>query len=262
VTSVSIPTHTSASEPSPGQGRAAAAPSERARGIGPVVLILPICALLVFALWRQAGGGATVARSSTERPPSARGERVVDGWAGSFTVPGAAPFVVEARLAPLHAVPERQAFDAAALARRLDLPQGEPWRLTLTARTNAALGQVEGAPVDAPRPAPLPLSGLALSGFQELAERGSGPGSDPLRTLVAPPDGGLGPGQRVDLLYWRPLPSGAVADGAGEPSACTLSAALVDTTLQVVLTPTRLAEPDTSASLARLPKTLREERGR
>jgi hypothetical protein len=249
--------------PDPWQGPASPAPALRGPGVGPLVLLVPIFALLAFTLWRQAGGGTVVEQpTSTERPPSERGERVVDGWAGSFTVPGAAPFVVEARLTPLHAVPERQAFDAAALAERLGLPEGEPWRLALTARADAVADPEPSSPADMPGPTALPLAALALSGFRVLTGSGDGPQLDPLRALLAPPRGGLAPGQRVDLMFWRPAPTEARSATASEPSACTLSVVLADTALEVALTPTRLAEPGTSASLARLPKPSREERSR
>lgn len=263
MTPVSIPTPHIAPQPGQRSGHAPLAAPRPGRGVGPFALLLPIFALLAVTLWRQAGGGAFVGQpNSTEPPPTERGERVVDGWAGSFTVPGDAPFVVDARLAPLHAVPERQAFDAAALAGRLGLPEGEPWRLALTARADAVLGHGADAPTDAQRPVPLPLDGLALSGFQGLTGSAEGPPLDPLRTLLSAPRAGLAPGQRIDLLFWRPRLASGRSDGAAEPTACTLSAAVGDTSLEVVLTPTRLAEPGTSASLARLPKHSREERGR
>jgi hypothetical protein len=160
----------------------------------------------------------------------------------------------------LHALPERQAFDAAALAARLGLPEGEPWRLGLTARAEVAPGVAVGDAAN--EPLALPLAGLTLTGFEALAGPVDGARPDPLRTLFASPRGGLVPGQRVDLMYWRPRASEAQTGEPSEPAACTLRAALGDGALEVELTPTRLAESGTSASLARLPNSSREERGR
>jgi hypothetical protein len=115
---------------------------------------------------------------------------------------------------------------------------------------------------ESPQPSALPLAGLVLSGFEALAAPVDGARPDPLRTLLAAPGGGLAPGQRIDLMYWRPRASRTQPDGAGEPTACTLRATLAEGPLEVVLSPTRLAEPGTSASLARLQEPAREERGR
>ncbi|MDF1798067.1 MAG: hypothetical protein P1V81_02745 [Planctomycetota bacterium] len=87
--------------------------------------------VLVFAgavvgsmLWGQ---GGEIVRDQVDLAPDDVLE--VSGWAGPED-PFAAGLVL--RLTPLHAEPERQAFDAGALAARLGLEAGQPWRLEVT----------------------------------------------------------------------------------------------------------------------------------
>lgn len=94
--------------------------------------------VLVFAgavigslLWNQGGG---IGRDRVELAPD--DVLAVSGWAGPED-PFAAGLVL--RLTPLHAEPERQAFDAGALAARLGLEAGEPWRLEVTWPLNGAV---------------------------------------------------------------------------------------------------------------------------
>jgi hypothetical protein len=137
-----------------------------------------------------------------------------------------------ARLAPLHADPERQRFEARSLEKRLDLEPGEPWRLSLRwdgpAGSSGSGGGASGAfgergpargealrevvglglgPVevhDADGPALTSIVAAELGG--ELV--------DPLRTLFAPPGGSLRHGQAIDWVLWGRRPTeGAVLVG-------------------------------------------------
>jgi hypothetical protein len=123
-----------------------------------------------------------------------------------------------ARLAPLHAGAERQAFEAGSLARRLSLPPGEPWRLTLSwdlpdpRATPPARDPEDGEPagvglgsVEVHDP-----SGTAL---RSIPDR-SGTVPDPLRTLLRPPAGALRQGEEVEWVLWGRAPVAPSATGA------------------------------------------------
>lgn len=142
-----------------------------------------------------------------------------------------------ARLSPLHVDPERQAFERDSLRRRFDLPEGEPWRLSLEWRAGAGTTPVgsgsarfTGSGPARGEPTAAQLAALGLGPVRIEDEEGTalGPlpivagGDDPapLATLLAPPAGSLGPGQAVDWVLWgrRPL-RGAVLIGLLPPPA-------------------------------------------
>ncbi|MCK6444935.1 MAG: hypothetical protein L6Q99_00945 [Planctomycetes bacterium] len=155
---------------------------------------------------------------------------------------------VRVRLTPLHPDATRQRFDASALARRLALDAGEPWRLTLafdaapsaagpgtqsagaqSAGAQNASAQNAGAPNgDAPNadaanaPLEFELSRLAVvdsfggsAAAIALAPLASGSGaadrpSDPLRVLLGATHVELAPGRSLDVFLWGRRPG----DGA------------------------------------------------
>jgi len=218
------------------------------RGVGPLALLVPIVALLGFALWRQARGAPLPSAIGTaEAPESERGAVPVAGFAGECAAPDGERWT--ARLAPLHALAERQEFDARALQQRLGLPDGAPWRLTL--ERPAALGAPDVA-----------VAAVAVAGFEPIAgfSAGSSAGPsepavgaraahDPVRVLLAARPFTLAAGARRDVVFWRPR---VAAEGA-ERVELTLTLAGEVGTLSAVLAGTRLAEPRAGESLARLP---------
>lgn len=70
------------------------------------------------------------AETRSEVPLPADDRIAVQGWRGPTALSASG---VDLILAPLHASAERQAFDAGALAERLALEPGEPWRLEVRA---------------------------------------------------------------------------------------------------------------------------------
>jgi hypothetical protein len=162
-----------------------------------------------------------------------------------------------ATLAPLHFDMRRQAFERDTLERRLGLADGEPWRLSL---------RWEAARPDALRSAPgattarLALQGLAiedehgkaLEPLPEVASIDSEPVL-PLRTLLAPPAGSLGPGETLDWILWGRAPGlGASLIGLAvdaKPSGTAFPGSLE-------LRATRLRRADLGQPLARLDREL------
>ncbi|MEZ6017250.1 MAG: hypothetical protein R3F49_19205 [Planctomycetota bacterium] len=233
------------------------------RGPGPLVLLAPITALLAFALWRQSvGADLATSRHAAEVPPLESGQMSVDGWSASFAWgAGGLSFLVDARLAPLHAEAKRQSFDAHALRERFGLGPGEPMRLTLRAAQAPSSG---GAPAGAgAAPASLELSLVTVEGLAPIvlsaptgasevtATEGTateGAPHDPVAALFAPPHGALAPGQEVDLYLWRPA-SEPEGPRSATPAARTLRIGGKEATR---LVPTRLEAPRTSSSLARV----------
>jgi hypothetical protein len=159
-----------------------------------------------------------------------------------------------ATLAPLHFDSRRQAFERDTLERRLGLADGEPWRLSLrweAARPDAPRGDAAGSAA-----ARLGLHGLsiedehgkALEPLPDVAANGSDPVL-PLRTLLSPPAGSLGPGETLDWILWGRAPGlGASLIGLAEdanPSANPFHGPLE-------LRATRLRRADLGQPLARL----------
>ncbi len=220
------------------------APDAPPRGFGPLALLLPIVALLAFALWRQARGGALPSAVGTaEVPESERGAVPVDGYAGAFAGPDGVLWT--ARLAPLHALPERQAFDAVALARRCGLPPGTPWRLTLE-RTSPAAASGDAAALGAVRAA----------GFVEFPAPDQGAPDapvDPVRTLLAARPFTLPVGAPRAVFLWRPESTGPTAESV-ELTLLMQEESTSRAPLSIPLAATRLVEPRAGDSLARLPR--------
>lgn len=187
----------------------------RTGGFGPSVVVLS----LLSATW-------IASRGAGERPAALPGAAVpsaadaigeVPVWLGQHAL--SADGAVRARLTPLHAEPDRQAFDARALAQRLGLGAGEPWRLELAYE----------APPDAP---PLGLSDIAIedASGRRIApaapaadgRAAAGAAVDPLRALVRAPRTALRPGGTASLVLWGDAPGAGArvvgVDAVGAPS--------------------------------------------
>lgn len=121
----------------------------------------------------------------SEVPLPADDALTIEGWRGPAAQIASGVHLV---LAPLHVNAERQAFDAQALAARLNLPQGEPWRLEVrgpNAEAFAALMEAQQAGTLSIRDA----SGMAsrLMGAAVDPDRVD-LGARPILNLLAPGD--------------------------------------------------------------------------
>lgn len=176
---------------------------ERGRRFPPAVPALLLLPPLLLALslsylldWRPR-------RGARPRPPEVADVHVVRGWTGVLEGPGGARLAVE--LGPLHSAPGRQGFEALTLARRLALPAGQPWRLTLRhadpapAAPSIDLSGVEL--VDAHGARLAPIDAHAPSGAAVV---------DPLLVLLSAPLPELAPGSATRLVLWGDEPRGAV----------------------------------------------------
>ena len=122
----------------------------------------------------------------------------VDGWFASRQLERGGR--LSARLTPLRADPGEQIFGSAALARRLELQDGQAWRLALTYELEASDGE---------SPGPLGLEGLAVHDAEgaacaPLAGIGS---NDPVATLFELPGEGLAIEHGLELWLWGRAPA-------------------------------------------------------
>lgn len=172
------------------------------RAPGPILLVLPLAALVAGVLWLRHGRGAV--EGERPAPPEVEAAGLVEGWVGELPLGAGARLV--ARLVPLHGEAERQEFDREALAARLGRSDGEPWQLEL---------RYSGTPE---RDASLLLPGLSVKDragvlLAPVVEAAPAPGddapADPLRSLLAPP-AELAPGTGLTIVLWgRPPGEGA-----------------------------------------------------
>lgn len=156
---------------------------------------------------------------------------------------------VIAELTPLYTDPAHQAFESQSLRQRLQLSEGEPWRLRLRWEAPAAAGGergVVGSDLERGSLAVLGLGELEVFVGDQLVarslefERSADGPEDPVRTLLARPQGGVGPGEAVDVVLW-----GRDVNGRASLRGLTLGAEA--TTLE--LEPTTLARADLERSL-------------
>lgn len=170
----------------------------RAERASPWIWLLPVLALaLVGLFWLERG---RVSRPNAP-PTVASPDETVAGFAARAALePGA----LRVRLVPLHPDAERQRFDRLALARRLSLAAGEPWRLSLELDDAAA-----AAEIDLARLAVLDRDGLALAPLAAVEPSAQGP-SDPLRTLLTVGRERLAPGRTLDVVLWGRAPGDGV----------------------------------------------------
>ena len=170
--------------------------------VGPVWLFIPILAVVagaVFWLRRPQPSHHISAPliADPDGPVAAFGGRLEGDLGTALAV----------RLAPLHADPERQAFETRALAARLGLGSGAPWRLSL--RWDGGALEAEGAVLHLGQVEVVDAMGVALRPIGARED----PAPDPLRALFAAPSGTLGPGEQVDWILWgrRPGPEAYLA---------------------------------------------------
>lgn len=171
--------------------------------------LVPTLALALGGLYWLEGERTPVEHAP---PTVASPDEDVAGFAARVDVGQGA---LRVRLAPLHPDATRQRFDASALARRLALDTGEPWRLTLVFDAAPSASDTEAARATLE----FELSRLAVldgSGTQvALAPLAPGAGasdrpSDPLRVLLGATNVELAPGQSLDVFLWGRRPG----DGA------------------------------------------------
>lgn len=160
-------------------------------------LLVASTAVAIALAWVQA---ARFGSESARRPSTpAREEReTVPGFTGEVSLGDGR--VLHARIARLHADPARQAFDAAALARRFGLGKGEPFHCLLELAGPAGPDRAEGFEPCALRV--LDHGGEALTALPATRTTAGGAPADPLATLVAPPARALAPGEATTLLLW------------------------------------------------------------
>lgn len=180
-----------------------------------VVAVAVVLALLLVHRARRSGPPA--------RPPAVSDpEQVVAGYQGELVGNGGSRLV--ASLSPLHADEARQAFDARALARRLRLGEGEPWRLELRwipeveLDPDAEHAADRSVHAEAPMPERWGLGlgdltvadagGTALSTLEPADRHDRSAPVDPLRAVLSPPEQPLFPGQAIDLVLWGRAPEG------------------------------------------------------
>lgn len=188
----------------------------------PWALLLPVATTALFLLWWTHRDE----RGSNAPPftPLVEDSWSVEGWSAAAEL-GAGRGRLSVRLWPLHSDPELQAFDSAALARRLALPPGEPWLAELTwtrAVPRAARGPAPAELLQAAGLTVLDGSGVALVPLEPASApaRNAAP-SDPLAVLLAPPREGLGPDQSLSVLLWGCAPGGP--ETAETPGAARLA---------------------------------------
>ncbi len=180
---------------------------------GALGLLLPLFLVVIGAAFLL----AREARRSPASPPDVSSpDEAVAAFSGELA--GAAGWL-SATLCALHAEPERQAFEAAALARSLGLEPGEPWRLSVRWQSKGAVTAV-APPGD--RPARSAPAGIALGPVEVFDAAGRTlrsfeppppPGplarpAQPLAILLGPPPGALHPGESADWILWGWPPEG------------------------------------------------------
>ena len=181
--------------------------SRRSRPLGALWMLFPAAlGALAAALWlaRPDPAGGELGAPRVGDPDSS-----VPALGGRLE--GADGTALVARLAPMHADPGRQAFEAAALASRLRLEPGAPYRLSL--RWERGGLEDTGAVLHLGSISVRDAGGTALAPIpSDEGEPGGPGGGDPLRALFRAPRGTLGPGEAVDWILWgrEPRRSGTV----------------------------------------------------
>lgn len=155
---------------------------------GALLLLVPITVAAATLAWLQ--GRRPTGQPHPEPPPSGEVLEIV-AWAGGTGASG-----VSAALTRLHPEPTRQSFDSRALASRLGLEAGEPWRLELH--------QAGDAPLALESPLEVLAGGEVILRSMPRVPEQAGP-ADPVAVLTSPPQE-VDAGGAVSLLLWGEEP--------------------------------------------------------
>ncbi|MFT7677788.1 MAG: hypothetical protein ACI8QC_001773 [Planctomycetota bacterium] len=169
-------------------------PSRAGRGF---VMLLPVILIAGAVMWIGGPGlrdrlAGVETRSSDSQVRTEPDPVEMGGYRARFTYQGSA---VQARLAPLHASPERLAFDGQASAGRLGLRPGQPWRLEL-AREGEGQGPAGWDLADVR----IAAGGASLQPLDSSLKLKV----DPLAVLLAPDPAGLRADEPLVLWLWGP----------------------------------------------------------
>ena len=169
---------------------------------GPLMMLFPLLLLVATITYFS---GRSPDPGPIPAPPLGETSIRVAAWLGEAR--GAGGEQLRVRLHRLHRDAERQAFDAASLARRLDLGSDEgyePWRLELhylgDAETSPRLALAKLAIHDAEGEAQRPLLMSETPPDDSVA--------DPLAVLLAPPPF-VRAGEIARMVLWGREPSGS-----------------------------------------------------
>jgi len=191
--------------------------------IGALAMFLPSLALLAFALHqRSRQPRALTPFEQPDAPARLDPSMTVAGW--EAVVDGGERGRVRLRLERLHPDPERQRFDALALARAVrpeaivggapegPVVRGEPWRLTLSAEgEGVVLERLAGVAVDGLEPLVPPSRADAVAAVGGARAEDV---ADPVAALFVFPDTSLAGGESHDLVLWGEAPApGRPEDG-------------------------------------------------
>lgn len=168
----------------------------------PLWLLVPLCVAL-GGVWWIAREPDAVLRPTEDL--AREGADSVQAFSGRFQTPTGS--VLEVELLPLGADAELQAAEGKSLARRLGLPEGEPWRASL--QWNSPGG--EGLHLDLASLGVRDAAGPALVGFASHLENSSASSRErALWALFAPRNPELRPGEGFDAFLWgrAPRPEG------------------------------------------------------
>ncbi|MEM7307182.1 MAG: hypothetical protein AAF682_10955 [Planctomycetota bacterium] len=184
------------------------------------MLLPPLLLLILGIVWfrKHPPGGSQRTLGELAEVVDAGAPDALGGLEGLLDLAGGTRLF--ARLTPLQAAGSWQSFDAAALAARLELEGGTPWRLELLFERSEPLVEAVVEPVEPVALVPARVeddAGRALRSI-ETSEPPSGGVADPLRTLLAQPAAELPLGTEVQLLLWGRAPGDAarLVLGAGE----------------------------------------------
>ena len=202
-------------------------------------LFAPVAMVLFLALRERVFPSPTPGQQSAPVAPDSLGILVpVTSFEGWIPRPADGARLL-ARLEPLHPDPARQAFDTVVLAERFGLetqaPRGQdrapqPWRLSLVAEAgpggaleeeaedgSSALRGTESSALAAEAVAPLvaSLANVTVSGLErlDLGRVEEGADVELLAALFGATSAPLEVGERADLIFWGPGPTGPIVVG-------------------------------------------------
>lgn len=165
--------------------------------VGPIVLLLPLAFLILgLSFLKDAGRSVIGPRANPPEPPA---EETIAGWEGELELDGGGR--LRATLGPLHADAERQEFERRALEAKLELREGEPFRLELEVTAGAL-------PTLATTLRVVDSSGLAQVPIVPEATGEPSGLADPLLVLLGPPS--VDGASRASWFLWGRPPGETV----------------------------------------------------